>query len=121
MNFLPYIGKRLLQLLPVLFGISLVVFVLVHLIPGEPADVLLGQNATPARVKIVNHKLGLDRPLWFQYFSFLSRTLHGSLGTSFYNKVPVTTLINGRLLVTVMLLTGGILFSLMISVPLAVV
>jgi len=119
-NFLPYIGKRLLQLLPVLFGISLVVFVMVHLIPGEPADVLLGQHATPAMVKVVNHRLGLDRPLWVQYFSFLARTLRGSLGISFYNKVPVTSLINGRLLVTVMLLTGGILFSLLISVPLAV-
>jgi len=119
-NFLPYVGKRLLQLLPVLFGISLVVFVLVHLIPGEPADVLLGQNSTDARVKIVNHRLGLDRPLWVQYFAFLSRTLHGSLGTSFYDNQSVTSLVGGRLLATVMLLGGGILLSILISFPLAV-
>jgi peptide/nickel transport system permease protein len=120
MNYLSYTGKRILQMLPALFGISVVVFVLVHLIPGDPADVLLGQNSTPARVKIINHQLGLDRPIWVQYFSFVGKALHGSLGTSFYNKTEVATLIGGRLSATAMLLIGGIILSLLISLPLAI-
>ena len=120
MNYLSYVGKRLLQVLPALFGISVAVFTLVHLIPGDPADVLLGQNATPARAAILHHKLGIDRPILVQYLSFLNDLLHGSLGTSFYNKLSVSGLIAGRLSASAMLLFGGILLSLIISVPLAV-
>ena len=83
-------------MLPVLFGISIAVFAIVHLIPGDPADVLLGQNATPARVKIINHKLGIDRPILVQYFNFIWDVLHGSLGTSYYNRESVTSLILRR-------------------------
>jgi peptide/nickel transport system permease protein len=108
-------------MLPALFGISIVVFVLVHLIPGAPADVLLGQNATPARIKIINHELGIDRPIWLQYFSFVGNALHGSLGISFYNKTPVSTLIGGRLSATAMLLAGGIVLTILISLPLAII
>lgn len=111
MSYLTYVGKRLLQMLPVLFGISIVVFAIVHLIPGDPADVLLGQNATDARVKILNKKLGIDRPLLVQYFAFIWDLLHGSLGTSFYNRESVTSLILGRLPETGMLLFGGVFFQ----------
>jgi peptide/nickel transport system permease protein len=119
-NYLSYVGKRLLQILPALFGISVAVFTLVHLIPGDPADVLLGQNATPARTAILHHTLGIDRPILVQYLSFLNHVIHGSLGTSFYDKLSVTGLIGGRLQASAMLLFGGILLSLIISVPLAV-
>ena len=120
MSYLTYVGKRLLQLLPVLFGISVFVFTLVHLIPGDPADVLLGQTATPARVKIINHQLGIDRPIWVQYFSFVWKALHLSLGNSFYNTQSVTSLIAGRLPATLMLLAGGVLISLLIALPLSI-
>jgi peptide/nickel transport system permease protein len=119
-NYLSYFGKRLLQILPALFGISVAVFTLVHLIPGDPADVLLGQTATPARTAILHHKLGIDRPILVQYLSFLNHLIHGSLGTSFYDRISVSGLIAGRLQASAMLLVGGILLSLMISVPLAV-
>ena len=105
---------------PVLFGISIAVFTIVHLIPGDPADVLLGQNATPAKIKIVNHELGIDRPLIVQYFKFISDILHGSLGISFYNREPVAHLILGRLPLTAMLLSGGVLLSILIALPLSI-
>lgn len=120
MSYLTYVGKRLLQMLPVLFGISIAVFAIVHLIPGDPADVLLGQNATDARVKILNKKLGIDRPLLVQYFAFIWDLLHGSLGTSFYNRESVTSLILGRLPETGMLLFGGVLLSILIALPLSI-
>jgi peptide/nickel transport system permease protein len=120
MNFLFYAGKRFLQVLPALFGISLVVFFLVHAIPGDPADVILGQRATDERVKAIHHLLGIDRPLVVQYFSFLSHLFHGSLGTSFYNNTNVTSLIAGRLSATLFLMFGGIILALLISLPLAI-
>ena len=107
-------------MLPVLFGISVAVFAIVHSIPGDPADVLLGQNATPARVKIVNHELGIDRPLLIQYFNFIWDLLHGSLGISFYNRESVTSLILGRLPETGMLLSGGVILSILIALPLSI-
>ena len=120
MNFLFYAGKRFLQVLPALFGISLVVFFLVHAIPGDPADVILGQRATDERVKAIHHLLGIDRSLPVQYFSFLNHLLHGSLGTSFYNNTSVTSLIAGRLSATLFLMFGGIVLALLISLPLAI-
>jgi len=120
MNFLFYAGKRFLQVLPALFGISLVVFFLVHAIPGDPADVILGQRATDERVKAIHHLLGIDRPLVVQYFSFLGHLFQGSLGTSFYNNTSVSSLIAGRLSATLFLMFGGIILALLISLPLAI-
>lgn len=120
MGYLTYVGKRLIQTLPVLFGISVAVFTIVHLIPGDPADVLLGQNATPERVKLINHQLGIDRPILIQYLNFIKDIFHGSLGTSFANKEPVTKLILGRLPETGMLLMGGIILSIVIALPLSI-
>ena len=120
MNFLFYAGKRFLQVLPALFGISVVVFLLVHAIPGDPADVILGQRATDARVKAIHHLLGIDRPLLIQYFSFLGHLFQGSLGVSFYNNTAVSSLIAGRLSATLFLMFGGIILALLISLPLAI-
>jgi peptide/nickel transport system permease protein len=120
MNFLFYAGKRFLQVIPALFGISIAVFFLVHLIPGDPADIILGQTATPARSKVIHHMLGIDRPIIVQYFSFLNHLFHGSLGTSYVNNLSVSRLILGRLSATAFLMCGGILLSLLISVPLAI-
>lgn len=120
MNFLFYTGKRILQVIPALFGISVAVFLLVHAIPGDPADVILGQTSTPARAKVIHHMLGIDRPVFVQYFSFLGHLFHGSLGTSFYNNESVSSLIAGRLSATVFLMVGGILLALVISLPLAI-
>lgn len=107
-------------MLPVLFGISLVVFFLIHAIPGNPADILLGEKGTEPRIKVLEHKLGLDRSLPIQYLYFVKNIFSGTLGTSFVDHLPVRDLILGRLPITGMLLAGAILFSLLISVPLAI-
>ena len=119
MNFFAYTVKRFLQLIPVLFGISLGIFSLIHLIPGDPADTILGQRADPQRSAQIHHLLGIDKPLVSQYLSFLNHVIHGSLGTSFFTNLPVMTLIQGRLSVTAFLLIGGVIFSIIISLPLA--
>jgi peptide/nickel transport system permease protein len=120
MGLWPYAGRRLLALLPILLGISILVFMLVHLIPGNPAVTILGNRATPERVALLEHEWGLDKPLPAQYANFLWRLLQGDLGQSLFYDVGVGGLVMQRLPVTLFLLGLGVLMSLLISVPLAV-
>ena len=120
MNYVLYIVRRLVTLIPVLFGISLVVFMLLHLIPGDPAVTLLGTHVTPEAVAALHQQMGLDKPLWQQYLSFLGNALHGDFGTSYqYTGVPVTELIGDNLQPTLWLIVVGALFAVIICVPLA--
>jgi peptide/nickel transport system permease protein len=107
-------------MIPVLFGISVIVFFMIQLVPGDPARTLLGVRATDEAVAALHEQFGLDRPLWQQYLSFLGRLLHGDLGRSFFYDADVTELVLGRLPATVWLLVAATLLSLAISVPLAV-
>jgi len=118
--YLAFIGRRLWQLLPVLFGITLVVFFMIHLIPGDPASTLLGNRSTPQAVAALRTQFGLDQPLYQQYLGFLGRVVRGDLGSSFVYKSPVRGLVEGRISATLWLLGAGALFSLLLSVPLAV-
>jgi peptide/nickel transport system permease protein len=120
MRYLAFTGRRLVQLLPVLFGITLIVFFMIHLVPGDPARTLLGIHATDQSVAELHVKFGLDKPLWQQYFEFLGRLLHGDLGTSYFYNDSVTSLILGRLPATLWLITAAVLLAVGISVPLAV-
>lgn len=120
MAYLAFIGRRLWQLLPVLFGITLVVFFMIHLIPGDPASTLLGNRSTPQAVAALRTQFGLDQPLYRQYLGFLGRVVRGDLGSSFVYKSPVRGLVEGRISATLWLLGAGALFSLLLSVPLAV-
>ncbi|MGF1537948.1 MAG: peptide ABC transporter permease, partial [Elainellaceae cyanobacterium] len=79
-----YIVERLLQLVPVLLGISLLVFAFLHLIPGDPAITMLGDRATPAQVEALRERMGLNEPLPLQYLSFLGSLLRFDLGTSIF-------------------------------------
>ncbi len=115
-----YIIRRLVLFAPTLVVVSLIVFLLVHLIPGNPAYVLLGPNATQAQVDSVTHSLALDQPLWTQYAVWVGRVLHGSFGNSYINDFPVTGLILQKLPATVELAVGAILISLLISFPLGI-
>jgi peptide/nickel transport system permease protein len=114
-----FIGRRLLQTIPLLAAILFVVFVLVRLAPGNPARAQLGLNATPARVAALNREFGLDQPLLEGYFSYLGKALHGDLGNSVKAQVPVAKIITQRVGVTVWLLVGALLMSFAVSVPLA--
>ncbi|HEY3750674.1 MAG TPA: ABC transporter permease [Pseudonocardiaceae bacterium] len=120
MRYVVYILRRLVSLIPVLLGISLIVFFLIRLIPGDPAATLLGTHATPTAIRELRDQLGLNRPLWSQYLTFLGRLIHGNLGFSYFYDVSVTSLIGTSLPVTLWLLVAGVVCTIVIAVPLAV-
>ncbi len=86
---LAYIGKRLVAAVPVLFGLSVIVFLIIALIPGDPATAILGSYATPENVERLNRQLELDKPLWEQYFIWIGNVLHGDFGRSYTLNRPV--------------------------------
>src|SRR5207253_231545 len=108
---LRYLTRRLILMLPVLFGISVLVFVIIRQLPGDPALAILGPNAKPADVKIVDNYLGLDKPVVVQYLEWLGRALHGDLGRSFFYHVSVTDKIGSHLPVTIELVLMAMLIS----------
>lgn len=114
-----YITVRLLQTLPVLFGISIVVFFLVRLIPGDPAVAALGSRATPQLIARVRDQLGLDLPLWEQYVNFLSHALTGNFGISFFYQQDVWDITLERLPITLMLMAYAIAMAVAVAVPCA--
>jgi peptide/nickel transport system permease protein len=118
---LRYLGWRILQLLPVLLGITVASFLLLHLVPGDPARTLLGVRATAHEVAALRHEWGLDKSLPVQYVDYLGRVLRGNLGTSIYYQTPVTSLIGHALPVTLAMLALGALFGVVLAVPLALV
>jgi peptide/nickel transport system permease protein len=120
MAYLFYTGRRLLAAVPVLLGTTVIVFFMIHLVPGDPAVTLLGTHATPATVAALHTQLGLDQPIWHQYLQFLGRLLHGNLGHSFFYQSSVTSLVFDRVGATLWLIVAGALFAVLISVPLAV-
>jgi peptide/nickel transport system permease protein len=120
MKYLIYILRRLVSLIPVLLGISFIVFFLIRLIPGDPAATLLGSHATPQAVAALRAQLGLDQPLWSQYLTFMGHLLQGNLGYSFVYDSSVSSLISTSLPVTLWLLVSGTVFTVVIAVPLAV-
>lgn len=120
MKYPVYVAKRLVSLIPVLFGVSLIVFFLIRLIPGDPAATLLGAHATEETIAEVRRQLGLNLPVWQQYLTFLGHILHGSLGYSFVYDSPVTELISVSLPTTLWVLASATFFTILIAVPLAV-
>ena len=113
-------GRRLVGAVPVLFGISFLVFLLMHLAPGDPVGLLLGEDATPEDVARVRHEWGLDQPLLVQYGQFVSRALVGDFGTSLKFGEPVLKLIYERLPATVELATVALLVAILTSIPIGV-
>jgi len=114
-----YILRRLVQAIPVLFGVTLIVFFMIHLVPGDPARTMLGVHATPKRVAALHREWGLDRSVPEQYWLYLKRLLHGNLGTSLFYRVSTASLIRGRLPVTLWLIAYGTILSIVIALPLA--
>jgi peptide/nickel transport system permease protein len=112
---------RPIELIPVLFGISVVTFVLVRLIPGDPARILLGTRATPTALANIRAQYGLDEPIWVQYLYFLKNLAAGEMGRSTLYKVDVLGLIATRIEPTLALVASGVLLSLLIAVPFAAI
>ena len=115
-----FVVQRLLLLIPVAVGVTIIVFFMVHLIPGDPAATILGIHATPKAVALLHQQWGLNRPLASQYWLFLDRLLHGNLGQSMYYGGSVSSLILSHLPPTLWLLAYATVLTVLISVPLAV-
>ncbi|GEO24446.1 peptide ABC transporter [Alicyclobacillus acidoterrestris] len=115
-----YIVKRLLTMIPVLLFLSMMVFSLIHLIPGDPAQIILGQDATPSAVAALRAQMGLNQPLFMQYVQWMGKLLHGNFGTSLIDHEAVMKLIGQRLPVTVELAIGTLIVALLIAFPLGI-
>ncbi len=120
MHRFAFVLSRPLQLLPVLFGISLVSFVLVHSIPGDPVRALLGAKATPETIERVRAQFGLDQPVLVQYGYFLKNLARGEMGRSVVYKTGVVGLVAERFKATLFLLAYGVGLALLLAIPLAV-
>ena len=118
---LRYIGKRVLQTLIVLFFVSIFAFLLIRMASGSPARMMLPDDATEEQVAAMEEKLGLDKPLYQQYFIYISGVLQGDLGTSTIYKQPVADIIANRLPVTAQLTFWTILVCLLVSIPLGII
>src|SRR5436190_19535775 len=102
-----YILRRFLQMIPITLGILTLVFSLIHLIPGDPAVQIAGENARPEDIIQVRKSLGLDQPLWSQYVHYLARIAHGDLGRSFRSNESVSREIMARYPATIQLAFGA--------------
>jgi peptide/nickel transport system permease protein len=116
-----YLLQRLLQLVPVLFFLSVIVFAIVRLIPGDPAAIRLGMEATPEGIAAVRHEMGLDQPVFVQYGIWLGDVLRGDFGTSWVSKQPVLQLIMLKLPASLMLACTALLIALVIAIPAGII
>ncbi len=112
-------GRRLLIAIPVLWGVTLLTFIVENALPGDAAEALLGANATPAEIKALSIKLHLNEPILVRYGHWLWAALHGNLGYSLYSGQSVASIIAQRLPVTIDLVIYALALSLVISIPLA--
>ena len=115
-----YAIRRSLTVVPVLLGVSVLVFSFVHMIPGDPALTMLGERATPEKVAEVRARLGLDRPIWQQYVLYFGHVLHGDLGVSVVRGDPVTTDLLRRFPATVELALAAIVLAITIGIPIGI-
>ena len=115
---LRYLVRRLLLLVPILLGVSILIFFWVRALPGSPADALLGERATPALVKQYRHLYGFDRPIYVQYWKYLGTLAHGDLGVSIADHRHVAREIGDRFPATMELATAAMLFSIVLGIPL---
>jgi ABC-type dipeptide/oligopeptide/nickel transport system permease component len=117
---LGYLLRRVIATIPVVVLISLLVFLLIHAAPGDPADLLLSEEASPQDIADARRRWGLDQPIYVQYLRFLANILSGDLGTSFRYADPVITLIGERLPATIELAIASLLIAIILGIPLGV-
>lgn len=118
---LQYIIKRILFIIPILIGVSIVAFLLVHLIPGDPARVILGERATPQQIAELRQQMGLDRPLPEQYLNFINRVAHGDLGRSVISHNPVAVELRHRYPATIELALAAMFVALLVGIPAGII
>lgn len=116
-----FLGRRALQAVPVIIGITLASFVLIHLVPGDPIRIMLGGKATKEHVAEVSHELKLDRPLPVQYLTFVGGAAHGDLGESIILQRPVSGVVSERIGPSLFLLTYATLIGVALALPLGII
>lgn len=115
-----YALRRLWQILPVLGLVSIAVFAIIHFIPGDPAQIIAGPNATDEQLAALRERMGLDEPIWQQYLIWLGNILRGDLGNSYINDYPVGRMIAQRVPATVELAVAAALIAVLIAFPLGI-
>ena len=116
-----YLARRVLAAIPVMGVVALFVFLLLRLTPGDPAAILAGDNATPERLERIRTSLGLNEPLYIQFFTWIDRLLHGDLGVSLISNVPVMHMISNRIEPTISIALSTIIVAILVAVPLGVI
>lgn len=116
-----YLAKRLLLAIPILFGVSVIVFLFLRLIPGDPAQVMLGEKATPQALAEIRQEMGLDKPLYVQYGRYMVKLLQGDLGRSITSHTRVTEELGARFPATVELTIAAMIVALLIGIPAGII
>ena len=117
----PFLIRRLVLTIPVVWIVVTMVFALIHLVPGDPVAQMLGEGASVTEVERIRHELGLDRPVLDQYFSYMAGLARGDLGVSFRNQEPVASSIARRYPATMQLAVAAIFFSFSIAIPFGII
>lgn len=115
-----FIARRLIALIPVLLGVSIVVFSLIRLIPGDPVTVMLGEKARAEEVARIREEMGFNRPIYIQYFEWMGHVLRGDLGKSIINHTPVMTELRQRLSATIEMVVVGLLIGVFVGISIGI-
>ncbi|MCP3772723.1 ABC transporter permease subunit [Paenibacillus sp. MZ04-78.2] len=116
-----YVLKRLVAVIPILFIVSILIFLFIHLIPGDPARLVAGKEATLEDISRIQAELGLDKPLWEQYFIYMSHLLQGDLGRSLKTGLPVTEMLASRMMPTIWLTIFSMGWALLFGIVIGVI
>ncbi|HUV74644.1 MAG TPA: ABC transporter permease, partial [Anaerolineae bacterium] len=116
-----YIIRRLLSLIPTLFGVSIIVFLFLRMIPGDPALALAGEHATDANVERIREEFGLNKPLPQQYLTYMGKILRGDLGRSILSRRPIADEIRARFPATVELSLCALIVALVVGLPAGII
>ncbi|MDR2377101.1 MAG: ABC transporter permease, partial [Treponema sp.] len=115
-----YILRRIFWMVPVVLGISFILFLIMEITPGDPAVIILGENAKPEQVRQLREQMGLNRPFLTRYLSYIANALGGDFGSSYRTKLPVFTEIIARFPTTLKLTIGGIILMVLIGMPIGI-
>jgi peptide/nickel transport system permease protein len=115
-----YIIRRILLMVPILFGVSFITFFIINLAPGSPMDLMISPNMSPEARALLEHNLGFDAPLYRQFFTWLNNVLHGNLGYSYTSYRPVVQIIAERIPATFMLMGSALVVGLLFALPLGI-
>jgi peptide/nickel transport system permease protein len=118
---LRYVVRRLILFIPLLIGLSLVVFFYIHLVPGDPIAGMLRYEGNPEIAAKIRHEFGLDRPIYIQYFDWLNKALHGDLGMTFRARYPIAPLLLDRIPATLELALGALVVAILIALPAGII